>query len=128
MRMAAGPRAIGALAAAAGCACAALWYMRSHRRSRSIREHLAAAHALSAHYGFDELIWNHISARIEEGSSNFLVTPGTQHFDEVRRYAERMRKQSGREATRPLPDAPLKRELAYMHAHYDCLRPCQREQ
>jgi ribulose-5-phosphate 4-epimerase/fuculose-1-phosphate aldolase len=51
----------------------------------SIRDDLAAAHTLSHHYGFDELVWNHISARIPgEESGAFLVTPGHLHFDEVR--------------------------------------------
>ena len=46
------------------------------------RVDLAAAHTLSHHYGFDELVWNHISSRLTpEGT--FLVTPGDGHFDEV---------------------------------------------
>lgn len=44
------------------------------------RRDLAAAHALSADFGFDELVWNHISARVPGG---FLVTPGDLMFDEV---------------------------------------------
>ena len=48
------------------------------------RADLAAAHALSAHFGFDELVWNHISARREPGSETLLITSGTHHFDEVR--------------------------------------------
>lgn len=47
-----------------------------------VRRDLAAAHALSHHYGFDELMWNHISARLGKDGS-FLVTPGDRHFDEV---------------------------------------------
>jgi ribulose-5-phosphate 4-epimerase/fuculose-1-phosphate aldolase len=46
------------------------------------RRHAAAAHMLSYHYGFDELLWNHISARLDE-AGNFLVTPGDRHFDEI---------------------------------------------
>jgi len=48
-----------------------------------VRRDLAAAHTLSHHHGFDELVWNHISARLDE-SGAFLVTPGDLHFDEVR--------------------------------------------
>jgi ribulose-5-phosphate 4-epimerase/fuculose-1-phosphate aldolase len=47
-----------------------------------VRRDLAAAHTLSHHYGFDELVWNHISARLDE-EGHFLVTPGDLHFDEV---------------------------------------------
>lgn len=54
------------------------------RAEQAVREDLAAAHALSAHFGFDELVWNHISARREPGSETLLITSGTHHFDEVR--------------------------------------------
>ena len=47
----------------------------------AVRFDLAASHHLSAAYGFDELVWNHISARMEGPA--FLVTPGDLHFDEV---------------------------------------------
>lgn len=50
---------------------------------QEIRRDLAAAHILSHHFGYDELIWNHISARLD-GDGRFLVTPGDLHFDEVR--------------------------------------------
>lgn len=43
-----------------------------------LRRDLAIAHRLIAHAGMDELIWNHISARIEGGG--YLVTPGNKHF------------------------------------------------
>ena len=55
----------------------------THYDVATIRRDLAAAHTLSAHHGFDEMIWNHISARINDNGA-FLVTPGTLHFDEVR--------------------------------------------
>ena len=49
----------------------------------SVRRDLAAAHTLSHHHGFDEMVWNHISARLDD-EGGFLVTPGNLHFDEVR--------------------------------------------
>ena len=55
----------------------------THYDVATIRRDLAAAHTLSAHHGFDEMIWNHISARINDNGA-FLVTPGTLHYDEVR--------------------------------------------
>ena len=48
---------------------------------RAIRRDLSAAHRLSHYFGFDEMIWNHISARVGDG---FLVSPGDKLFDEVR--------------------------------------------
>ena len=71
------------------------------------RRHLAAAHTLSHHFGFDELTWNHISARLPHvggvagkvdgegrggiggvgglggGGVRFIVTPGDRLFNEV---------------------------------------------
>ena len=49
---------------------------------QTIRRDLAAAHMLSHAHGFDELVWNHISARLDANGS-FLISPGDQHFDEV---------------------------------------------
>ncbi|EOD16627.1 hypothetical protein EMIHUDRAFT_44937, partial [Emiliania huxleyi CCMP1516] len=48
----------------------------------AVRRDLAAAHTLSHHFKFDELTWNHISARLPSGAG-FLVTPGDALFDEV---------------------------------------------
>lgn len=45
-----------------------------------IRRDLAAAHRLSHYYGYDDLIWNHISARTAQG---FLVSPADKLFNEV---------------------------------------------
>eukprot|EP00035_Acanthoeca_spectabilis_P007282 m.134628 g.134628 ORF g.134628 m.134628 type:complete len:252 (-) comp13878_c0_seq1:1579-2334(-) len=45
----------------------------------SVRIDLVVAHRLTAHYGFDELSWNHISGRVSK--SEYLVTPGDQHYD-----------------------------------------------
>jgi ribulose-5-phosphate 4-epimerase/fuculose-1-phosphate aldolase len=42
-----------------------------------LREDLSLAHKLMTVYGMDELIWNHISARLPGWSpSDFLITPG----------------------------------------------------
>ena len=46
----------------------------------ALRRHLAAAHHLSHHFKFDDLVWNHVSAR---NGAQYLVTSGTHHFDEV---------------------------------------------
>lgn len=55
-----------------------------------LRRELAAAHTLSHHFRFDEMVWNHLSARLPSsapttsgGPSAFLVTPGDVLFDEV---------------------------------------------
>ena len=66
---------------AAGCAVAFV-LRRLTLKHRQLRCDLAAAHALSDHYGFAELVWNHISARVP-GTSSFLISPGTHHFEEV---------------------------------------------
>ena len=50
------------------------------------RRALAAAHQLSTHFGMDDLVWNHISARLPKpaaSSSSFLITRGNSLFDEV---------------------------------------------
>eukprot|EP00937_MAST-01D_sp_MAST-1D-sp2_P003538 g3538.t1 len=47
------------------------------------RRTLSAAHMLSAHFGMDDLVWNHISARRAPGAGAFLITPGGRLFDEV---------------------------------------------
>ena len=77
----------------------------------SVRRDLAAAHTLSHHFGFDELTWNHISARVPatacvtgtaqaptaasyDDKDGFLVTPGDRMFDEV----------TARNLTRSSPD------------------------
>ena len=46
------------------------------------RRDLAVAHTVSHHFKFDELVWNHISARLNSEGA-FVVTPGDRHFDEV---------------------------------------------
>lgn len=79
----------GGVLAASGAAVVGwlLWRRRSHSQAAvsaeesALRDELVDAHILSAHYGLDELVWNHISARVE--GDDFLVTSGTEHFDEV---------------------------------------------
>jgi ribulose-5-phosphate 4-epimerase/fuculose-1-phosphate aldolase len=45
------------------------------------RMELAAAYQLNALFGFDDLCWNHISAR--NNGSSFLITPGTSMFEHI---------------------------------------------
>jgi ribulose-5-phosphate 4-epimerase/fuculose-1-phosphate aldolase len=44
-------------------------------------KNLAAAHRLTALFGMDDLVWNHISARDDTG--NILITPGELCFEEI---------------------------------------------
>jgi len=60
---------------------------------RQIRKDLSTAHRLMARYNFDDLCWNHISARCgnigqdesccDISPDNYLITPGGMHFSEV---------------------------------------------
>lgn len=45
---------------------------------------MTVAHRLAARYGFDELVWNHISSRVTDVPSDFLITPGDRHFAMMR--------------------------------------------
>ena len=49
----------------------------------SIRVDLAAAYRLVAHYGWDDLIFTHLSARIPGPEHHFLLNPYQLMFDEV---------------------------------------------
>jgi len=59
-------------------------------RTTSIRKDMATAHRLTAHYGMDYLVWNHISARLPADAAlagcepGFLITPGNKHYATVR--------------------------------------------
>lgn len=81
-------RLITATAAAATCATCIFLLRRKLLEElpvgeeQAVREDLAAAHTLSAHFGFDELVWNHISAR-RPGTDQMFITSGVEHFDEV---------------------------------------------
>jgi ribulose-5-phosphate 4-epimerase/fuculose-1-phosphate aldolase len=48
-----------------------------------LRVDLAAAYRLVALYGWDDLIFTHISARVPEGDHHFLINPYGMTFDEV---------------------------------------------
>src|SRR5450755_2390922 len=49
---------------------------------RALRIDLAACYRLVAHYGWDDLIFTHISARVD-GAEHFLINPYGVTFDEV---------------------------------------------
>jgi ribulose-5-phosphate 4-epimerase/fuculose-1-phosphate aldolase len=46
------------------------------------RVDLAACYRLTAHFGYDDVIWNHISARIP-GEEAFLINPLGYRYDEI---------------------------------------------
>jgi len=51
---------------------------------RKLKRDLAAAHQLTAWYKMDDLVWNHISARIPEGEGDgYLITPGHMMYEEI---------------------------------------------
>ncbi len=63
---------------------------------KQIRSDLMTAHRLMARYNYDDLVWNHISARCGATAENedeeccdinpntYLITPGGLHFSEIR--------------------------------------------
>lgn len=44
---------------------------------------VAAAHVLLAHYGFTEMVWNHVTAREAPDRDDYLVTPFPMLFEDV---------------------------------------------
>ena len=50
---------------------------------REVRVHLAAAYRLVAHYGWDDLIFTHLSARVPGPEHHFLINPYDRMFDEI---------------------------------------------
>lgn len=48
-----------------------------------VREDLAAAYRLVAHYGWDDMIFTHISARVPGEEEHFLINPYGLLFDEI---------------------------------------------
>ncbi|VTU34372.1 L-fuculose phosphate aldolase [Variovorax sp. PBS-H4] len=48
-----------------------------------VRVQLAAAYRLMAHFGVNDLTYNHLSARVPDSPGHFLVKPSTFMFDEV---------------------------------------------
>ena len=47
------------------------------------RVNLAACYRLIAHYGWDDLVDTHISARVPGGEHHFLINPYGLMFDEI---------------------------------------------
>src|SRR6187399_2016210 len=48
-----------------------------------IRVDLAAAYRLVAHYGWDDLIFTHLSARVPGSDHHFLINPYGMLFEEI---------------------------------------------
>ncbi|WP_415021897.1 class II aldolase/adducin family protein [Bradyrhizobium sp.] len=48
-----------------------------------VRVQLAACYRLVAHYGWDDLIYTHLSAKVPGGEDHFLINPFGQMFHEV---------------------------------------------
>lgn len=70
-----------------------LFYAPVAQTEAQIRQDLQMAHRLLARYGFDDLVWNHVSARCIDDqtedccdlpSDTYLITPGGMHFSEIR--------------------------------------------
>jgi ribulose-5-phosphate 4-epimerase/fuculose-1-phosphate aldolase len=49
----------------------------------AVRVDLAAAYRLVAHYGWDDLIFTHLSARVPGPEHNFLINPYDMMFEEI---------------------------------------------
>src|SRR5262249_37421965 len=49
----------------------------------AVRVDLAAAYRLVAHYGWEDLVFTHISARVPGASDQFLINPYGLFFDEI---------------------------------------------
>ena len=65
--------------------------------SRTARIELAAAYRLVAHFGWDDLIFTHISARVPGQPDQFLINPYGMLFDEIT-AADGAARQLGNEA------------------------------
>lgn len=50
---------------------------------QAVREDLAAAYRLVAHYGWDDLIFTHLSARVPGPDHHFLINPYGMLFEEI---------------------------------------------
>lgn len=53
---------------------------KRRKEERALRHDLAVAHRLTAKYGMDMLVWNHISARFRNGC---LITPGRKMWGRI---------------------------------------------
>ena len=49
----------------------------------AIRQDLAAAYRLIAHYGWDDMVFTHLSARVPGPDDHFLLNPYGYQFSEV---------------------------------------------
>jgi ribulose-5-phosphate 4-epimerase/fuculose-1-phosphate aldolase len=54
-----------------------------HEAERQLRIDLAACYRLVAHFGWDDLVFTHISARIPGDAHHFLINPYGMLFDEI---------------------------------------------
>ena len=50
----------------------------------NLRVELAAAFRLADQFGWTELVWNHISARVPDEPNHFLINPLGLRWDEIR--------------------------------------------
>src|SRR6185369_8972372 len=48
-----------------------------------VRVQLAACYRLIAHFGMDDLVFTHISARVPGTEDHFLINPYGMHFGEI---------------------------------------------
>jgi len=55
----------------------------AHSTERQVREDLAAAYRLVAHYGMDDSIYTHISARVPGTQDQFLINPFGMLFRDI---------------------------------------------
>ena len=56
---------------------------RVSKEEWKIREDLAAAYRLVAHYGWDDMVFTHLSARVPGPDEHFLLNPFGVLFEEV---------------------------------------------
>ena len=49
----------------------------------AVREELAACYHLAHHHGLDDVVWNHITARVPGEKARFLTHQFGQHYTEV---------------------------------------------
>jgi ribulose-5-phosphate 4-epimerase/fuculose-1-phosphate aldolase len=56
---------------------------RVSRAEWDTRVNLAACYRLVHHYGMDDLVYNHISARVPEEEGHFLINPYGMTYDEI---------------------------------------------
>lgn len=55
-------------------------FLRNENREDQLRQDLSIAYKLTSKFNMDELIWNHISARL---GNDMLITPGNIHFSQI---------------------------------------------